>query len=55
MERTNVIEKITSASTPNAISDAMSDARSWLTNHPEDEAVRMGIQRLARAERELRS
>jgi hypothetical protein len=55
MERTTVIEKITAASTPNDISNAMCDARSWLTNHPEDEAVRRGIQRLARAERELRS
>lgn len=55
MERTTVIEKITEAFTPNDISDAMCDARSWLMSHPEDEAVRAGIQRLARAERELRS
>jgi hypothetical protein len=55
MQRTVVIEKIASASTPHDISNAMCEARTWLTNHPEDEAVRVGIQRLARAERELRS
>ena len=55
MERTIVIDKITRASTPHDISNAMCDARTWLTDHPEDEAVRIGIQHLARAERELRS
>ena len=55
MERTIVIDRITRASTPHDISNAMCDARTWLTDHPEDEAVRIGIQHLARAERELRS
>jgi hypothetical protein len=55
MERTAVIETITSAATPHDISNAMCEARTWLSNHPEDEAVRVGIQQLARAERELRS
>jgi hypothetical protein len=55
MNRTNVIDKIETASSPNDISTAMCDARSWLTEHPEDETIRLGIQQLARAERELRS
>jgi len=55
MERTAVIENISTAATPNDISNAMCEARTWLTDHPEDEAIRVGIQKLVRAERELRS
>jgi hypothetical protein len=30
----------------------MSEARSWLADHPDDEAVREAVQHLARMERE---
>jgi hypothetical protein len=52
MERTELISQITSATSPNDMSSAMSAARSWLADHPEDDSVRTAIQSLAQAERE---
>jgi hypothetical protein len=52
MDRSQLIIKLTVAATPNDIATAISDARYWLAENPEDEAVRNGIQQLARLERE---
>jgi hypothetical protein len=52
MDRTELLSQITTASSLNQISSAMSAARAWLTEHPEDDQVRDGVQGLARLERE---
>ena len=43
---------LTSAATPHQTSSAMSEARSWLADHPDDDSVREAVQHLARMERE---
>jgi hypothetical protein len=52
MDRNDLLHSLTSAATPNQTSTAMSEARSWLAEHPEDEPVREAVQHLARMERE---
>jgi hypothetical protein len=52
MTRSEILSLITSACSPNDISSAMSAARGWLADNPEDDTVRQGMQHLARAERE---
>jgi hypothetical protein len=52
MTRDDLLHALTSATTPHQTSSAMSDARSWLAEHPDDEAVREAVQHLARMERE---
>ena len=52
MDRDDLLHALTSATTPHQTSSAMSDARSWLAEHPDDEAVREAVQHLARMERE---
>ena len=52
MDRNDLLRALTSAATPHQTSSAMSDARSWLADHPDDDAVREAVQHLARMERE---
>ena len=52
MERVELITQITKASSPNDIASALSAARYWLAEHPEDDAIRTRLQELARLERE---
>ena len=52
MDRNDLLRALTSAVTPHQTSSAMSDARSWLAEHHDDEPVREAVQRLARMERE---
>lgn len=54
MERTELIAQIATASSPNDMASAMSAARYWLADHPDDEAMREAIEKLCRAERERR-
>ena len=52
MDRNELLLSLMSAASPHQTSSAMSDARSWLADHPDDEPVREAVQRLARMERE---
>jgi hypothetical protein len=52
MDRDDLLHALSSAATPNQTSSAMSEARTWLADHPDDEPVREAVQRLARLERE---
>lgn len=52
MDRNDLLHSLMMAATPHQTSSAMSDARSWLADHPDDEPVREAVQRLARMERE---
>ncbi len=52
MNRSELVEQIHTATTLNQISSAMSAARAWLADHPDDDGVRDGFQELARLERE---
>lgn len=52
MDRSELITQITSASSLNDISSALSAARYWLAEHPQDEDIRDVMQRLTREERE---
>ena len=52
MDRDELLHSLTSAATPHETSSAMSEARSWLAEHPEDDLVREAVQHLARMERE---
>jgi hypothetical protein len=52
MDRNDLLSALTSATTPHQTSNAMSEARSWLAEHPDDDAVRQAVQHLARMERE---
>ena len=52
MDRNDLLHALTAAATPHQTSSAMSEARSWLAEHPDDDAVREAVQHLARMERE---
>jgi hypothetical protein len=52
MDRNDLLRALTSAATPHQTSSAMSEARSWLADHPDDDVVREAVQHLARMERE---
>ena len=52
MDRNDLLRALTSAATPHQTSSAMSEARSWLADHPDDDDVREAVQHLARMERE---
>jgi hypothetical protein len=52
MDRDDLLRALSSAATPHQTSSAMSEARSWLADHPDDDRVREGVQHLARMERE---
>jgi hypothetical protein len=52
MDRDDLLRALTRAATPHQTSSAMSEARAWLADHPDDEPVREAVQHLARLERE---
>jgi hypothetical protein len=52
MDRDDLLRALASAATPHQTSSAMSEARSWLADHPDDERVRAAVQHCARMERE---
>jgi hypothetical protein len=52
MDRDDLLRALSSAATPHQTSSAMSEARSWLADHPDDDPVREAVQHLARMERE---
>ncbi|HJR99233.1 MAG TPA: hypothetical protein VJ979_15185 [Actinomycetota bacterium] len=52
MERDDLLHVLSSAATPHQTSSAMSEARAWLADHPDDDPVREAVQHLARMERE---
>ena len=51
MERSELLEEIQDASTPNEISTAIYDAREWLGDHPDDNAVASAVSDLIEVER----
>jgi hypothetical protein len=51
MERTELLEQIVDATTPDQISTAIYDARVWLAAHPDDEEVISAVENLIQAER----
>ena len=52
MERTDLIQEMFEASTPNETSTALSDARDRLRDHPEDQTVISAMEDLIEAERQ---
>jgi hypothetical protein len=52
MDRNDLLRALTSAATPHQTSSAMSEARTWLADHPDDDGIREAVQHLARMERE---
>jgi hypothetical protein len=52
MERTELLELVSSASSLNQISSVMAGIRRWLVDHPDDDEMRQAITELSRMERE---
>lgn len=52
MDRTQLLSRVSSASSLNQISSVMAGIREWLVEHPDDEDMRDAFQGLARLERE---
>jgi DNA-binding SARP family transcriptional activator len=52
MERTELLQLVSQASSLNQISSVMAGLRRWLADHPEDEEMRRAIVELSRMERE---
>jgi hypothetical protein len=52
MDEHDLLSRMHAASSPNDISSAISEARAWLAEHPDDDEVRNAIRDLARQERE---
>lgn len=52
MDRTELLSRISSASSLNQISSVMAGIREWLAEHPDDDEMRDAFQGLARLERE---
>jgi hypothetical protein len=52
MTRTELLRRVSEASSLNQISSVMADLRVWLAAHPDDDDVRDAVVDLARAERE---
>ncbi|HUL84504.1 MAG TPA: hypothetical protein VLX89_03180 [Actinomycetota bacterium] len=53
MERSELFELVSSASSLNQISSVTAGVRAWLAEHPDDDEMRDVFQELARREREL--
>ena len=51
MDRTELLAQVVTASSPNDISTAVADVRTWLAEHPEDDERRRAFQRLTRLDR----
>ena len=52
MERQDLLQELVEASTPNEMSTAIFDARSWLVDHPADQVVISAMEDLIEYERE---
>jgi hypothetical protein len=52
MERTELLELVSSASSLNQISSVMAGIRRWLVDHPDDDEMRQAITELSHMERE---
>jgi len=52
MERTELLQLVSHASSLNQISSVMAGIRGWLADHPDDEEMRHAIVELSRLERE---
>jgi hypothetical protein len=52
MDRTELLERMLDATTPNETSTAIYDARRWLVDHPDDQTVRYALADLMGLERE---
>lgn len=51
MERSELLEEMKDAETPDQTSTAIYDARAWLAEHPDDEEVITAVENLIQAER----
>lgn len=51
MERTELLERVSHASSLNQISSVMAAVRVWLADHPDDETMREAVRTLGRLER----
>ncbi|MDH5314227.1 MAG: hypothetical protein OEW66_10405 [Actinomycetota bacterium] len=52
-EHERLLDQIVHARTPNAIATAVYEARLWLADHPDDQAVASAMERLVVTERQL--
>ena len=52
MDRTELLARLRDATTPNETSTAIYDARRWLVDHPDDQAVRHAMADLMELERQ---
>jgi len=52
MNRTRLLELVSSASSLNQISSVMAGVRAWLAEHPDDDEMRGAFRQLTRMERE---
>ena len=53
MERTELLARISTVSSPNDISTAIAGVRTWLAEHPEDDEMHRAFQQLTRLDRNL--
>jgi cytochrome c-type biogenesis protein CcmH/NrfG len=53
MERDELLDRLADADTLHEMSDAISDARTWLADHPDDPEVITAVGDLLEVEREL--
>lgn len=52
MDRNDLIQEMFEASNPNESSTALSDAREWLLDHPEDQTIISAMEDLIEVERQ---
>lgn len=52
MERSDLIQEMFESSSPNETSTALSDAREWMRDHPEDQTVISAMEDLIEVERQ---
>ena len=53
MDRTELLARISTVSSPNDISTAIAGVRTWLAEHPEDDEMHRAFQQLTRLDRDL--
>ena len=51
MDRTELLARISTVSSPNDISTAIAGVRTWLADHPEDDEMHLAFQQLTRLDR----
>jgi hypothetical protein len=51
MERTELLAKVSTASSPNDIANAIAGIRSWLAEHPDDDEMHLAFQQLTQLDR----